>query len=190
MTISVSQNPVPVLLEAGDSRDEASLTLREVFNLHGRFVVRTVRRMGVREADVEDVAQEVFVVVHRKLSDYDGRAAIRSWIFGIIFRVVSEYRRRWRVRRELITEHVPEPCTNKDEAELKTHLSLLEAALDQLDDRQRSVFVLYELEGMSMRDVAKSVEIPLFTAYTRLRKARKTILAQLGPQLEKGGDHE
>jgi RNA polymerase sigma-70 factor (ECF subfamily) len=184
VTVSLSESQAPALLDVGQ---EAHLSLREVFCQHGRFVVRSVRRMGVREADVEDVAQEVFIVLHRRLRDYNGKTPIRSWIFGIIFRVVSEYRRRWRVRREYITEHPPEPSTTSTEAELRSQLTLLEGALSKLDDGQRSVFVLYELEGMKMRDISTALEIPLFTAYTRLRKARKVILRELRPELPKGG---
>src|SRR5207302_10408961 len=76
-------------------------SLSEVFRQYAPFVWRALRRLGVPESDVEDVCQEVFVVVHRKLGDFEGRSSLRTWIYGICTRTASDYRRSGRVRREI-----------------------------------------------------------------------------------------
>src|SRR3954470_5698980 len=86
----------------------ASQTFVDVFRAHGAYVLGLLRRLGVREADVEDVAQEVFVVVHAQLAGFEGRSSLRTWICGICVRKVSEYRRKVYRRRELTLAAVPE----------------------------------------------------------------------------------
>lgn len=154
-------------------------SFRAVFAENVAFVLRTVRRLGVRDGDVEDVAQDVFVVVHRKLETWDRRCAIRTWLFGVVFRVVSDYRRRASVVREVITDRLPEGSTGATEAEGDAQIAALMRALESLDEQQRAVFVLYELEGMAMKEVAEAMACPLFTAYTRLRAARRRVLDAL-----------
>lgn len=161
-----------------------TISFVEVFQVHAPFVLRVVGRMGVRDAEVEDVAQEVFVVVHRKLAQFDGRCAIQSWLFGIIYRVVRDHRRKAHVRHEVITDRPPELHTGGTETEFHHQLARLEQVLQSLDVKQRAVFVLYELEGMSMKDIADALGCPLFTAYTRLRKARRRVMNDLGADRE------
>jgi RNA polymerase sigma-70 factor, ECF subfamily len=146
------------------------------------FVWRALRRLGVGEADVEDVCQEVFLVVHRRRASFDGRSALRTWIYGICLRVASEYRRRPHRRREEVTAEPPdlELSEGLDEAlERRRALARLDAALDQLDDAKRAVFVLYEIEQIPMTEVAAAVSVPLQTAYSRLYAARKVVEAAL-----------
>src|SRR3954466_4042923 len=86
---------------------------QEVFVSHGRFVWRTLRYLGVAEADLEDVCQEVFLVVHRRLAEFEGRSSVRTWVYGIALRVASDYRKRARVHRERTSEAPQEfsaPC--------------------------------------------------------------------------------
>ena len=83
-------------------------TLAEIFREYAPFVWRGLRRLGVPESDVEDVCQEVFVVVHRKLGDFEGRSSLRTWIYGICARTASDYRRSGRVRREVVTDAPPD----------------------------------------------------------------------------------
>lgn len=151
------------------------LTTHAVFIDHAPFVIRVVRRLGVAPADVEDVAQEVFVVVHKKLDTYDGSCLVRTWLFGIARRVVSDYRRRAHIRLEVASGSAPVLSVEPGQAQElgKRELSaLLDRALDELDESRRAVFVLYEMEGMPMSEVAASLGCPLFTAYSRLREAR------------------
>ncbi len=154
------------------------LTVRQIFDEHARYVWRTLRHLGVADADLEDVCQEVFVTVHRKLPEFEGRSKLRTWLYGICLRVASDYRRRAYVRRE---RAVPDPLQGAAEprgnqpdvrAELRGTLAQL---LDSLDDDKRAVLVLYEIEGLSMKEVAEVVDCPLQTAYSRLHAARRRI---------------
>ena len=155
-------------------------TLAEIFREYGPFVWRGLRRLGVPESDVEDVCQEVFVVVHRKLGDFEGRSSLRTWIYGICARTASDYRRSGRVRREIVTDappDAPQEGAQHDTVALKQARATLDRILDELDDDKRSVFVLYEIEELTMAEVAEAIGCPLQTAYSRLHAARKVVEA-------------
>src|SRR3954467_3049685 len=81
--------------------------MRTVFDEHARYILRTLRHLGVREADVDDVAQEVFITVHRKLAEFEGRAKLRPGVYPICLRVASDHRRRAYVVRERPTDNPP-----------------------------------------------------------------------------------
>lgn len=150
-------------------------TLREVFDAHAAYVLRSLRHLGVAESDLEDIAQEVFVTVHRRLSSFEGRSKLRTWLYGICLRVASDYRRRAYVRRERATadpaRDVPEADEQAPDARVEARAEL-QALLDELDDDKRAVVVLYEIEGFSMKEVADILDCPLQTAYSRLHAAR------------------
>jgi RNA polymerase sigma-70 factor (ECF subfamily) len=151
---------------------------REVFDVHAPHVFRTLRRLGVREADTADVCQEVFVVVHRRLADFDGTSSLRTWIYGIALRVASQYRKRAYRRREELAEDLPDtavPADQEGSVDRGKLLGRLEAALGKLDDDKRAVFILYELEELTMTEVAEVVGCPLQTAYSRLHAARAIV---------------
>jgi RNA polymerase sigma-70 factor (ECF subfamily) len=155
-------------------------TLAEIFREHAPFVWRGLRRLGIPESDVEDVCQEVFVVVHRKLGDFEGRSSLRTWIYGICARTASDYRRSGRVRREVVTDAPPEVAHEggqHDAVALRQARATLDRILDELDDDKRSVFVLYEIEELTMAEVAEALGCPLQTAYSRLHAARKVVEA-------------
>jgi RNA polymerase sigma-70 factor (ECF subfamily) len=155
-------------------------TTAEVFRQNGGFAWRVLRRLGVRDEDVDDALQEVFVTVHRKLPAFEGRSSVRTWLYGICVRVALEYRRRWRARRESPPELAIELAIDPGQEE---HVAvgqarvLLDRLLDQLDDAKRAVFVLYEIEELPMAEVAMAIECPLQTAYSRLHAARHEIEA-------------
>lgn len=156
----------------------SALRFADVFREHAPYAWRVLRRLGVREADVEDLCQEVFVVVHRKLPEFEGRSSVRTWIYGICVRVASDHRRRAHVRREEPTGAVPEERSSAPqikELEREQARALLDAALAELDDDKRAVFVLYEIEQLEMKAVAEAVGCPLQTAYSRLHAARKRV---------------
>jgi RNA polymerase sigma-70 factor (ECF subfamily) len=153
-----------------------------IFREHAPYVWRVLRRLGVAEADVEDVCQEVFLVVLRKLGEFEGRSSLRTWIYGICVRVASDHRRRAHQRRERVTDAPPElsfvPRQTSKIQRLQA-LAALDVALAALDDDKRAVFVLYEIEELSMADVAEAVGCPLQTAYSRLHAARRHVRAAL-----------
>lgn len=151
---------------------------------------RVLGRLGVDRSDVPDVAQEVFLVVHRRLADYDGRAPVRAWIYGICVRQAADYRRSIRRRGKLPDEALPQrssPADQEHELELGRARARLFAVLETLDPDKREVFVLYELERLPMSEVARIVDCPVQTAYSRLHAARKLVLAAFeapGPKSE------
>lgn len=150
-------------------------SLRTVFDEHARYVIRTLRHFGVREADVEDVAQEVFVAVHRKLPEFEGRSKLRTWLYAICLRVASDHRRRAYVVRERATDNPPVDTGERTGDEADTSLesrAFVQQLLGELDDDKRAVLVLYEIEGLTMREVAEVIGCPLQTAYSRLHAAR------------------
>ena len=155
-------------------------SLAEIFRDYAPFVWRALRRLGIPESDVEDVTQEVFVVVHRKLGDFEGRSSLRTWIYGICARTASDYRRSGRVRREVVTDAPPETsheASHEDAVALRQARRALDRILDALDDDKRAVFVLYEIEELTMAEVAEALGCPLQTAYSRLHAARKLVEA-------------
>jgi RNA polymerase sigma-70 factor (ECF subfamily) len=161
----------------------APASFEEVFAEHAPFVWRALRRLGVREADVEDVCQEVFLVVHRRLASFDERrSSLRTWVYGICLRVASEHRRRPHHARphEPITDETPEhaiPAEQDAELDRRRALAWLDRVLDTLDDAKRAVFVLHDIEQVPMTEVAAAAGCPLMTAYARLYAARKHIEA-------------
>ena len=157
------------------------MSFDQVFKDNGPFVWRTLRRLGVREADVDDVCQEVFVVVARKLAEFEGRSTLRTWIYGICIRTASAHRRLAR-HRETPTEDVPERVaegTPHESLARNRALAALDRALSSLDDDKRTVFVLYEIEELGMAEIAEIVGCPLQTAYSRLHAARDKVQTAL-----------
>src|SRR5688500_11586530 len=152
-----------------------ALDFRTVFEKHMPLAWRALRRLGVREADVPDVCQEVFMVIHRRLDDFDRSMSMPSWIYGICVRVASQYRRRAPQRREVGAEQLPEltfPAQQEEAAERRRARERLDLVLSRLDEQRREVFVLYEIEELPMKEVAAALGCPLQTAYSRLHAAR------------------
>ena len=157
------------------------LSFAVVYEAEFDFVFRTVRRLGVAESAAEDVAQEVFVVVHKSLARFEGRSAIRTWLFGIARNVAYRHRRALGRRipaapgQEWAVEaaHDETARSAHDLAERSEAARVIDALLESMDDEKREAFVLVELEEMSMPEVAEALGINVNTAYTRLRAARK-----------------
>ncbi len=171
------------LLEAAARRaahtqhDDAQppLTVAEVYARHAAFVWRVVRRRGVPDAVAEDLMHEVFLVVHRRLGEYDGRASLPTWLFHLTRGVISNWQRSQRRERSRIAELAPPFEGDVDPEQQATRAQaqvLVHTFLAGLDDAKRDVFELVELEGQAVPDVARSLGINLNTAYSRLRLAR------------------
>lgn len=156
----------------------SSTDLSAVFRDHAPYVWRVLRKLGIPEAEAEDLCQEVFVVVHRKLPEFEGRSSLTTWLYGICVRTASDHRRRARVRHEQVTEDVPEGRESAPQAKdlaRRQARALLDSALESLDEDKRAVFVLFEIEDLTMNEVAVSVGCPLQTAYSRLYAARDIV---------------
>jgi len=154
-----------------------ALSFRTIYEHNAAFVWRILRRLGVKPADVEDVCQEVFLIVHRKLPEFQHRSAVQTWLYGIALRCASGYRRRAAVAREVLG-HVDDSVVGAvqvDSIENRQARALLDRILDDLDEDKRAVFVLYELEEIGMAEVAAIIGCPLQTAYSRLHAARAAV---------------
>ena len=163
------------------------MTFREIYDAHFLFVWRSLRRLNVPEADTPDAAQEVFLVVHRRLGEFEWRAKITTWLYRICIRVARDRRRRAHVRREVPTtdqlELRADPAANTEAgAERLQALEQLQAALAEMDLEQRAVFTLFELEGMTGQQIADILEIPLGTVYSRLRLGRESFRKAIARQ--------
>ncbi|MBA3464166.1 MAG: sigma-70 family RNA polymerase sigma factor [Deltaproteobacteria bacterium] len=167
----------------GDASPPVALAVpsfAEIYRDNAAFIWRALRRLGVRDADVEDVCQEVFLVVHRKLGEFAQRSSLRTWLYAIALRCASDHRRRAHVKREATSSA---PVDAPIEAPQPTHVAdrqaraVLDEILDTLDEPKRVVFVLYELEELTMAEVAEAVGCPLQTAYSRLHAAREVFEA-------------
>jgi RNA polymerase sigma-70 factor, ECF subfamily len=157
-----------------------ALVFESVYAEHFRGVWRTLRRLGVTDAQLDDAAQDVFVVVHRKLAAFDGRS-LRGWLFAIAVRVASDYRRGVTQRRMLplhdaVTDPAPDPARW---SELNESVRLLHALLAELPGEQRTVFVLAELEELSVPEIAEALGANLNTVYSQKRAARARFEAAL-----------
>jgi RNA polymerase sigma-70 factor (ECF subfamily) len=159
---------------------EPAIEFRTVFESESGFVWNVLRRFGVPARDLEDLTHDVFVTVYRRLDDYDRSRPLRPWLFGIAFRQAIRYRELARNHREVL-DPAPEPADEATRADerLMAHeaRAVLEKALDTLDLDRRAVFVLHELESLTMPDIADALAIPLNTAYSRLRLARAQVKA-------------
>lgn len=172
----VAELPATELMTEASERREP-FVFAAVYREHAAFVWRSLRRLGVREADAEDVAQDVFLVVHKKLAEFRGER-MKSWIFAIAVRVAADYRKRAYVRNEITEPPAIEPSTGETQTatlDRERAIVLLESVLAALDDDKRAVFIAYELEGLPMAEIAASLDCPLQTAYSRLHAAREQI---------------
>jgi RNA polymerase sigma-70 factor (ECF subfamily) len=159
---------------------EATPSFEDTFERFAPFVWRVVRRLGVPAPDVPDVCQEVFLVVHRKLPAFQGASSLKTWLYAICVRVVSGYRRRGYRSKEETVAVLPEESTRPTQdgdLERRRAREHLWRILEALGAEKRDVFVLYELEELSMPEVAELVGCPLTTAYSRLHAARKAVKA-------------
>jgi RNA polymerase sigma-70 factor (ECF subfamily) len=163
---------------SGPALGTHGLGTAEVFGENAAYVWRALRGLGVAGADVDDVCQEVFITVHRRLPDFVGRSSVRTWVYGICVRAASDYRKRARARREVGAETLPETAVAPRQeyaVSVQQARDALHRILDRLDDDKRAVFVLYEIEELPMSDVATAVACPLQTAYSRLHAARREV---------------
>ena len=156
-----------------------ALPLKPIYERHADFVWRTVKRLGVPEAEARDAVQDVFLAVHANLHQFEGRSSLATWIFTICRSVARERRRRERQARQLIadTDVEAEIDLRADVGRTVEHnqrLALLESILSSLEVEQRNVFILFEIEKLTGEEIAEALSIPLGTVYSRLQLARKS----------------
>ena len=158
----------------------ATLGIEAVYDAHASFVWGTLQRLGVPATDAEDLLQEVFLVVHRRLPEYDPtRGELRGWLWGICVRTVQGWRKRAHRRRERVMEP-PERLAESGErpdviAQSSSTRGALESLLDELDEERRVVLVMFEIEGRSCAEIADELAIPTGTVHSRLHGARRML---------------
>jgi RNA polymerase sigma-70 factor (ECF subfamily) len=146
----------------------------DAYRIEFDYVCRSLTRLGIRDADIEDVAHEVFVVLCRKWAEYDRQRQLRPYLFGIAFRVAAAQRRRYGREVQYDGIDIPDAArTAEQEVWSEQARAIVTRALEQVALPRRAVFIMYELDEVPMATIAKTLGIPLFTAYSRLRKARK-----------------
>ena len=164
---------------APEEVQRSSTALKRIYELNADFVWRSLQRLGVRDSDLDDSLQEVFVVVHQRLHTFDGSSKMTTWLFAICMRVASAYRRRVFRRRETSVAEPPEPTDRVSvspevdlaAAESRRRLRLL---LDELDLDKRAVFVMFEIDEMACEEIAQILDVPVGTVHSRLHAARKS----------------
>jgi len=166
-------------------------SFQAVYRQYFDFVWSSARRFGVAPDAMDDLVQEVFIVIHAKLEGLERPEALRSWIYGVVRRTASNYRRALRTQAAagILTgaygeaeSHEPSPFEH-----LKTNadLELLASLLNELDEPKREVFALVELDELTVPEAAEVLEIPLNTAYSRLRAARQAFEAAVARRGER-----
>lgn len=170
-----------LLSEPTPSESPVAERLSELFEAHADFVLRALLRFGVPQADVEDALQDVFLVVARRLDGYVERGAMRAWLFVIARQIALHAVRagRLRTRHALLLVPAPEQEDPHERLLQQEAVTLVQGFLAQLDDKLAQVFLLAEVEQLSMPEIAAALDVKLNTAYSRLRLARRRFEAWL-----------
>jgi RNA polymerase sigma-70 factor (ECF subfamily) len=172
--LHLAQQPAPTDPE----RDRLAAIYRD----HAGFVARSLRHLGVAELHLDDLVQDVFLVVHRRLRDFDGRGPLRAWLYGIARGVAANYRRgrvRTHRRLELVQASTPSEERMSDQVEA---VQLVEQFLAGLKEIHREIFILSEIEGLSGPEIAEALGLNLNTVYARVRKTRRLFEQRVSQQ--------
>ena len=150
---------------------------RDIYESNFRLVWRALNRLGVREADLMDLTQKVFLTAYLKLPAFEGRSQLSTWLWGICRRVASGYRRSGAVRNEVATDPVSLELSAEEQGAVSGEQDytreLVEAILSKLSEPQRIVFTLFEVDELDGREIAALLNISIGTVRSRLRYARK-----------------
>lgn len=158
-----------------------------VYRDHARYVWRVCHGMGVSPLHIDDVVHDVFLVVRRRLDDFDPRRSLRAWLAGITRRVVSHLRRKLaREDRRLRALPDPDPVRSPHDAVQQGDAErLMQRFLATLDTDKRMAFLLLEIEGLTANEVAEVCRTNPRTVYSRARAARQRFAAYVA-ELEEG----
>jgi RNA polymerase sigma-70 factor (ECF subfamily) len=179
-----AQLPVLVATEQADGLPPSTLanpSFGEVYETMLPFVSNAVRRLGVGDSALDDVTQEVFVAIHRRLPAFEGRSSVKTWVFGILMGVVRNYRRtrRRKGRGLAIWSQVDDPShlpdLTPDPYELASRTESLRIAcrlIDELTELEFATFVMAEIDGLTVPEIASRLHANVNTIYSRLRSAR------------------
>jgi RNA polymerase sigma-70 factor (ECF subfamily) len=153
-------------------------SVEQVYLHHAEFVWACLQRFGIRDRDLDDALQEVFVVVHKRLASFRGEARMTTWLYAISLHVAQAHRRRGYVRRELVVDRLGDDVLHdhvdpEDELAVRERRRVLEAILDELDLEKRALIVMFEVDEVPCDEIAAILGVPLGTVYSRLHGARK-----------------
>ena len=174
------------LVQSARPEPDAVATCLEVFDAELDYLFATLRRLGASPREIEDLAQEVFVVFHRNWPTLDASRPLRPYLFGVAFRIVCAHRRRG--AREIpfaVLEAQDGRLSPEGFLQNKEMVALLNAALDRVPLPRRAVLILHDLDGVPIAEVAERLSVSRFGAYARLRKGRKELAAAVR-RLSKG----
>ena len=173
-----------------DEIEPAPLDFQKVYRTHYREVVRWVRALGGPNMDAEDLAQDVFVVVHKKLHGFDGEN-LRGWLYAISKNLVSDRRRgAWfrrlfsRPRDVLLEELRDDGDDPLRHLERKDAQRVFHQLAEEVHGSRREAFLLFEIGGLSGAEIAALLDVPLATVWTRLHLARREFLAAIAARRE------
>jgi RNA polymerase sigma-70 factor (ECF subfamily) len=168
--------------------------VEQLYAEHVAMVWSGLRRLGVPEAAIEDAVQDVFLVAHRRLMDFEGRSSIKTWLYGIVLRVAKDYRRsqaRYAQRVERLAQVLAVSPTATQtpatEAERREANQALHAILADLEDDHREVLVMVDLEDFSVREAADALHIHIRACQRRLRAAHAAFEKRLARHLQSSG---
>ena len=154
--------------------------LLEAYQRELAYIFHALRWLGARPHEIEDLAQEVFIALGRTWSRYDASRPLRPYLFGVAFRIVSMQRRKRKHEVAFASIEIRDGRPTPDEAlQTKQTRATVLRALEKIPLRRRAVLVMHDLDEVPMIEVAAALSIPLFTAYSRLRKARAELEATL-----------
>jgi RNA polymerase sigma-70 factor, ECF subfamily len=196
MMSSVSSEPWPpqapgLLPQAKSGRggveraSDGSTELAQLYTEHFAFVWRSARRLGVPLSAIDDAVQDVFLVAHRKLGEFEGRSSLRTWLFGIARKVARDHRRSRGAEARDATDLDALPTTDSGPlllAERAEGARVLQALLDELEEDRREAFILVDLEELSVPEAADALGVNLNTLYSRVRAARQDLSKALARQ--------
>jgi RNA polymerase sigma-70 factor (ECF subfamily) len=178
--------------EAAPSVEAQVPSFDSIFRTQFDYVWSTLKRLGIRPSDLEDVTLELLYLVHRGLPTYDPARPLRPWLFGFAFRLASDYRRRARHRFELFSVELdrPDPSVGALEQLISAEeRRLIEAALALVSLDRRAVLMLHEIDGCTAGAIADALEVPVNTVYSRLRLGRAELARAVHKLRREGGDH-
>ncbi|MBK7864176.1 MAG: RNA polymerase sigma factor [Archangiaceae bacterium] len=169
----------------------ATAGFHDIYRSEVQYVANVVRRLGVSPAHIEDLTHDVFLAAYKRQDTYDPQRPIRPWLFGFAVKRVSAFRERAHLKREVAHDEVPDAAdlapTPDEQVASRQSRDLVLQALEALDTDKRAVFILHEIDGYAVPEVADALGVPLNTAYSRLRRGREMFEAEVR-RLQKAGD--
>jgi RNA polymerase sigma-70 factor (ECF subfamily) len=169
------------LPKAAAAPDAPPVRLRTLYDDHAPGVMRCLRYLGVREADIDDATQETFMIAHRKLNELRPGSSYRAWLYAIALNVARHARRG---KTTVSLDEASEPRDTRDASRQAEARSELMALLSMLDDDKREPILLYHLEQLTLREVAEVLGCPLQTVYSRLQAGMRQLEAARKNALE------